>query len=45
MHNGKKKTPGGKLRMNKLYASESKLLTAELQEMVNGQSDEENLSE
>ena len=44
-YNGKKKGPGGKLRMNKLYASESKLLAADLQEMVNGQLDENNTSE
>lgn len=41
-YNGKKKTPGGKLRMDKLYASESKLFAAELQEASNGQINEEN---
>lgn len=40
-YNGKKKSPEGKLRMNLLYASESKLLTASLQEIVNGQTDED----
>lgn len=44
-YNGKKKTPGGKLRMDKLYASESKLFAAELQEASNGQINEENPSE
>ena len=44
-YNGKKKSPEGKLRMNLLYASESKLIAASLKEMVNNQTDEEECQE
>ena len=44
-YNGKKKSPEGKLRMNLLYASESKLIAASLKEMVNIQSEEDEYQE